>query len=40
VAAAGIVLSAAESAEIGALISPDQIAGMRYKDEAMAQTNR
>jgi aryl-alcohol dehydrogenase-like predicted oxidoreductase len=40
VAAADIVLSAAESAEIGALISPDQIAGMRYKDEGMAQTNR
>jgi aryl-alcohol dehydrogenase-like predicted oxidoreductase len=40
VEAAGIVLTAAESAEIGALISPDQIAGMRYKDEGMAQTNR
>ena len=40
VAAAGIVLSEAELAEIGALVSPDQIAGERYNDAAMATTNR
>lgn len=40
VAAAGISLSAAEVAEIGALVSPDQVAGQRYGDAAMAQTNR
>jgi diketogulonate reductase-like aldo/keto reductase len=39
VEAASIVLSAAEGAEIGALVSPDQIAGLRYSEEAMAQTN-
>ncbi len=40
VAAASIVLSDAEVAEIGALVSPDQIAGQRYAEAAMAQTNR
>jgi len=40
VAAAGIVLSPAEVSEIGALITPDQIAGQRYSEAAMAQTNR
>ncbi len=40
VAAADIALSDAEVAEIGALVSPDSIAGKRYGDEAMAQTNR
>ena len=40
VAAASIVLSDAEAAEIGALVSPDQIAGQRYAEAAMAQTNR
>ena len=40
VAAAGISLSAAELAEIGGLITPDQIAGQRYAAAAMAQTNR
>ena len=40
VAAASILLSAAELAEIGGLITPDQIAGQRYGDAAMAQTNR
>ena len=39
VAAAGIVLSDAEVAEIGALVAPDQIAGQRYTETAMAQTN-
>ncbi|MCX7302720.1 MAG: aldo/keto reductase [Hyphomicrobiales bacterium] len=40
VEAAGIALSAAEVAEIGALVTPDQISGKRYSDAAMAQTNR
>ncbi len=40
VAAASIVLSPAEVAEIGALVTPDQIVGQRYGDAAMAQTNR
>jgi aryl-alcohol dehydrogenase-like predicted oxidoreductase len=40
VAAADIVLSPAEVAEIGALVTPDQIAGQRYGAAAMAQTNR
>ena len=40
VAAASIALSDAEVAEIGALVSPDQIAGQRYAEAAMAQTNR
>jgi aryl-alcohol dehydrogenase-like predicted oxidoreductase len=40
VAAASIVLSPADVAEIGGLITPDQIAGRRYGDAAMAQTNR
>ncbi|MGB3646396.1 MAG: aldo/keto reductase [Mesorhizobium sp.] len=40
VAAAGIVLSPAELAEIGDLVTPDRIAGARYGDAAMAQTNR
>lgn len=40
VAAASVVLSDAEVAEIGALVSPDQIAGQRYAEAAMAQTNR
>jgi aryl-alcohol dehydrogenase-like predicted oxidoreductase len=40
VAAASIVLSPAEVAEIGGLITPDQIAGPRYAAAAMAQTNR
>ena len=40
VAAAGISLGAAELAEIGDLISPDNIAGPRYAAAAMAQTNR
>jgi len=40
VEAASIALSAAEIAEIGALVTPDQISGKRYADAAMAQTNR
>jgi aryl-alcohol dehydrogenase-like predicted oxidoreductase len=40
VAAASIVLSQPEVAEIGALITPEQIAGKRYSEAAMAQTNR
>ncbi|HEY6631216.1 MAG TPA: aldo/keto reductase [Rhizobiaceae bacterium] len=40
VEAAGIVLSDAERAEIGAVVTPEQIAGRRYRDAAMAQTNR
>ncbi|MHA6641412.1 aldo/keto reductase [Mesorhizobium sp. A623] len=40
VAAAGISLNAAELAEIGGLITPDQIAGSRYGAAMMAQTNR
>jgi len=40
VAAASIVLSDAEVAEIGALVTPDQISGKRYADAAMAQVNR
>jgi aryl-alcohol dehydrogenase-like predicted oxidoreductase len=40
VAAASIMLSEAEVAEIGALVTPDQIAGPRYAEAAMAQTNR
>lgn len=39
VAAAQIELSDAEVAEIASLISPDQIAGSRYGEAAMAQTN-
>lgn len=39
VEAAGIALSEAEVGEIGALVSPDQIAGRRYGEAAMAQTN-
>lgn len=39
VAAASIELSAAEVAEIGALVSPEQISGGRYNDAMMAQTN-
>ena len=37
---ASIVLSKAEIAEIGALVTPDQISGKRYSDAAMAETNR
>jgi aryl-alcohol dehydrogenase-like predicted oxidoreductase len=40
VEAASIVLSEAEVAEIGALVTPDQISGRRYADAAMAQVNR
>jgi aryl-alcohol dehydrogenase-like predicted oxidoreductase len=40
VAAASIVLSEADLAEIGALVSPDQIAGKRYNDAGLATTNR
>ena len=40
VEAASIVLSAAELAAIGAVVTPEQIAGPRYSDAAMAQTNR
>jgi aryl-alcohol dehydrogenase-like predicted oxidoreductase len=40
VAAAGIELSDAELAEIGAVVSPDQIAGERYYAAGMAMTNR
>lgn len=40
VAAASVALSAAEVAEIGALVTPDRIAGGRYGDAAMALTNR
>lgn len=40
VAAAGITLDATEVAEIGGLITPDHIAGKRYGDAALAQTNR
>ena len=40
VEAASIVLSKAEIAEIGALVTPDQISGKRYSDAAMAETNR
>jgi aryl-alcohol dehydrogenase-like predicted oxidoreductase len=40
VEAAGIELSPAEVAEIGAVITPDQISGPRYGNAAMAQTNR
>ena len=39
VAAASIDLGAAEVAEIGALVSPEQISGGRYNDAMMAQTN-
>jgi aryl-alcohol dehydrogenase-like predicted oxidoreductase len=39
VQAAGIALSDAELAEIGALITPDQISGRRYGNAAMAETN-
>jgi aryl-alcohol dehydrogenase-like predicted oxidoreductase len=39
VEAASIVLSQGELAEIGALVTPDQIAGQRYSEAAMAQTN-
>ncbi len=39
VAAAGIELSDAEVAEIGALVSPEQIAGDRYYAAGMAMTN-
>lgn len=40
VEAAGIALSDAEVAEIGALVTPEQISGRRYSDAMMAQTNR
>ena len=40
VEAASILLSAAELAAIGAVVTPEQIAGPRYSDAAMAQTNR
>ena len=40
VEAASIVLSKAEIAEVGALVTPDQISGKRYSDAAMAETNR
>ncbi len=40
VAAAGIVLTDGEAAEIGGLVTPEQIAGLRYAEAAMAQTNR
>lgn len=40
VEAASIMLSDAEVAEIGALVTPDQISGKRYADAAMAQVNR
>jgi aryl-alcohol dehydrogenase-like predicted oxidoreductase len=40
VAAVDIALSSAEIAEIGNLITPDQIAGARYGEAMMAQTNR
>lgn len=40
VAAASIALSAAEIAEIGGLVSPDQISGERYSPAMMAQTRR
>jgi aryl-alcohol dehydrogenase-like predicted oxidoreductase len=40
VAAASIALNSAELAEIGGLITPDQIAGQRYGEAAMADTNR
>jgi aryl-alcohol dehydrogenase-like predicted oxidoreductase len=40
VAAASIEFSAGELAEIGALVSPEQIAGDRYYAEGMAMTNR
>lgn len=40
VAAAGIVLDADELADIGGLITPEQIAGARYGDAMMSQTNR
>ena len=39
VEAASIALSEAELAEIGTLVTPDQISGQRYSDAAMAQTN-
>ncbi len=40
VQAASIALSAAEVAEIGALVTPDKVAGPRYGEAAMGQTNR
>ncbi len=40
VAAAGIALTDSEVAEIGELVSPEQIAGPRYAEAAMAQTNK
>jgi len=40
VEAANIALSPTELAEIGALVSPEQISGSRYNDAMMAQTNR
>jgi aryl-alcohol dehydrogenase-like predicted oxidoreductase len=39
VEAASISFSDAEVAEIGALVQPEQVAGQRYGDAAMAQTN-
>ncbi|MDQ2633695.1 MAG: aldo/keto reductase [Pseudomonadota bacterium] len=39
VAAASMVLSPAEIAEIGALVTPEQVAGRRYDDAMMATTN-
>jgi len=40
VEAASIALTAAEVAEIGALVTPERISGRRYGDAMMAQTNR
>ena len=40
VAAAAIKLTDAEVAEIGSLVSPDEIAGARYHQAMMADTNR
>ena len=40
VAAADIVLSSSELAEIGELVSPEKIAGKRYSEAMMSQTSR
>jgi aryl-alcohol dehydrogenase-like predicted oxidoreductase len=40
VAAADIVLSADELATLGAMLSPDKIAGQRYDDAAMAMLGK
>ena len=40
VAAASISLDAGELDEIGGLVTPDQISGLRYGEAAMADTNR